>query len=167
MLLISYLILSVPLALLWMALVNQITLEAFIVGYALALCVVLLLRPRHVKIVPAKLPGQLFSLALFLGILFRDITLSGIDVARRVLSPDMRLKLGIIAVPTQDETKNDIITALSADVITLTPGELVVKVGDDKTLYVHCLDVEASAARMEQVQAQRLRLFNRILGRES
>ncbi|MDD7909170.1 MULTISPECIES: Na+/H+ antiporter subunit E [Pseudovibrio] len=57
-----------------------------------------------------------------------------------VLSPNMKLRPGIIALPLT-VTKDHEITLL-ANMITLTPGTLSMDVSDDrKTLFIHCLDV--------------------------
>jgi multicomponent Na+:H+ antiporter subunit E len=162
----TMLVLALMISVVWMIVTNTLTLESFFVGFIVGLVSVLLVRPQGVHIRLVRLPVQLFYLVVYLGILLRDILLSGIDVARRVLSPDMRLSTGIIAVDTQDETNNMLIAALSSDVITLTPGELVVEVTDQHIMFVHCLDVSASLTRADRQQAQRVRLFRRILGRE-
>jgi multicomponent Na+:H+ antiporter subunit E len=162
-----YAVLAIPVALFWMLVTSRISLESFVLGYVFGLAALLLLRPQRTAIRWQQLPGQILALIMYTLVLMRDITLSGIDVARRVLSPSMPLNPGIIAVETQDEKQSPLIAALSADVITLTPGELVVEVEGNRILYVHCLDVEASAMNAPRQQAQRLKLFKRILGRES
>lgn len=161
-----YLLYAVPMGLVWMGITNTVSVESFFVGYALSLGMLILTRPRRAVIRWKRLPVQLLTAAVYIALLFRDILLSGIDVARRVLSRDMQLKLGIVAVSTQDPEKSKLIAALSADVITLTPGQLVVELEDDHWMYVHCLDVEESAAGAEAAQKRRLELFKRILGRD-
>jgi multisubunit Na+/H+ antiporter MnhE subunit len=160
-----YMLLAVPMALIWVGITDRIMLDGALVGYGLSLGVLVLLRPQRRKVNWRRLPDQLVALTIYIVELFWDIVLSGVDVARRVLSPDMRLKPGIIAVPTQDPLESPIIAALSADVITLTPGELVVELEDNRILYVHCLDVEATTATIDAEQARRIQLFGRIIGR--
>jgi multicomponent Na+:H+ antiporter subunit E len=94
-----------------------------------------------------------------------DIWLSSVDVARRVLNPDMPLNPGILRVDTQDEDESDITAAFSAHGITITPGELVVDFDGSLTMYVHCLDMEESAKHAVAAQARRLKLLRRIIGR--
>lgn len=161
----TYLVIAIPLALFWMGITNILTLGSFAVGYSLSISGLLLFRPELPAINWTKLPGQLFALVIYVALLYRDIILSSIDLTRRILSPNMPLKLGIIAVPIQDPEKSQIVAALSADVVTLTPGELVVELEDNDVMYVHCLDVEDAEAHAVDVQAKRLRLLERILGR--
>ena len=63
--------------------------------------------------------------------------------------------------------ENDVIAAFSAHGITITPGELVVDFDGARTMFVHCLDVEASAQSAPAAQAKRLQLLRRILGSAS
>lgn len=160
------LIVSVIIGVVWTVITGRVTLESFLVGCVVGLGINFL-SPERLTFDVRRLPSQLIAFVIYLLVLARDILLSGIDVARRVLSPTMPLNLGIIAIETGDETRSSLIAALSADVITLTPGELVVDVEDKHILYVHCLDVETSMKRAGPQQAVRLQLFKRILGRSS
>ncbi len=160
----TYLLLAVPLAILWLGIANRVTVESFIVGYVLGLGL-LALRPRRpVKVVWRRLPDQLAASVIYVVVLYRDILLSGIDLARRLLSPDMRLNQGIIAVPTQDRHESQVIAALSAVDVTLTPGELVFEFDGNTIMYVHCLSVEDAAHDADERQARRLSMLQRILG---
>jgi multicomponent Na+:H+ antiporter subunit E len=160
-----YVIVGMLISLVWMMLTNRVSLESFIVGSGVGFGIALLILPRRKRDIRwRKVPGQVMALFIYIGTLALDIVLSGFDVARRVLAPQMRINPGIIAVETQDETHSPIIAALSADVITLTPGELVTEVVNNDVLYVHCLDVNASMESAAKQQTQRLKLFKRILG---
>lgn len=156
---------AVLLALVWMLLTTQFNAAGFIVGFGLSLAILLVFRPVEGRLNWRRLPGQILALLLYLALLYRDIILSGLDIARRVLSPDMRLKPGVVAVPVQDPEKSLLVSALSADAISLTPGELVTEIEDNSILYVHTLDVDRTATHAAAEQAARLQLLNRILGR--
>ena len=54
------------------------------------------------------------------------------------------------------------ITTVSAEAITLTPGELVVEIGEDGTLYTHTLDVEATLANSAEAQLERAHQLEEI-----
>lgn len=166
-------LLSFPLALVWMILSQQLTAQGFVVGYIFGFAVILLVRsnirtedkPPRMRLL--AVPGQIFALATYTARLTVDVWLSGVDVARRVLQPEIPINPGMIEISTQDETGNSLISALSAHSITITPGELVVDFDDEDEakMIVHTLDVEASTReKLEADQARRLRLFNRILG---
>lgn len=157
-------VLSIPLAFVWMTLTATLSLEAFGVGFVLGLAILTLLDSSQPKPLNwRRLPDQIVALLVYSLILCRDIWLSGVDVAKKVIQPKMPLYPGIIAVPTQDLTETDTIAALSAHAITITPGELVVDFDDGRVLYIHCLDAHTSAQNADQGQTRRLRLLQRIL----
>lgn len=162
----SVLLLAVPLGLVWNILSNQLTLESFLVGYLMAVAILLLVGTYRIELRVRRLPIQLFWLGVYTMQLALDILLSGIDVALRVMSPTMRINPGIRLISTQDENKSPIISALSAHTITITPGEMVIdfRMDDECLMYVHCLDIEKSGPTLEQAQANRLRRIRRILG---
>ena len=72
-----------------------------------------------------------------------DLIVSGIQVARIVLDPKLPIQQGIIAIPTNCESETA--QALSAHAITLTPGELVVEMGEEGVMYTHVLDAGSCA----------------------
>ena len=63
---------------------------------------------------------------------------ANLDVAYRVLHPDMPIRPGIVRVKT--ELTSDVGKTVLANSITLTPGTLTVDIVDDK-LYVHWINV--------------------------
>ncbi len=149
-------------ALAWMPLTANFSLDSFGVGYVLSFAILWVLFYGGV---PAKRPGQQLpaqavAAVLYLLTLFRDIFISAVDVAKRVIDPKMPLAPGIIAVATQvgEESADtaDTLAAASAHGITITPGELVIDFDGSQTMYVHCLDVGASAQVAEANQTRRL-----------
>jgi multicomponent Na+:H+ antiporter subunit E len=162
------LFMSVPLALAWMPLTANVSLESFLVGLVFSFAVVTLLF-RNEQVTPfnwQRLPDRVIASIQYTLILFRDIYLSAMDVAKRVIDPAMPLNPGIIAVSTQYEETDitaDNIAAISAHGITITPGELVVDFDSNQMMYVHCLDVNASDQVAVSNQAKRMSLLRRIL----
>lgn len=67
---------------------------------------------------------------------------ANIDVARRILHPQLPINPGIVKVKTI--LKTDIAITFLANSITLTPGTLTVDVDkDNSVLYIHWIDVQA------------------------
>lgn len=158
------LIFAIPVGLIWMMLSDQWSLDAFLVGYVLGVAVLILIGIQRVRLQRRNLPMQVAALIVYAARLAVDVVLSGFDVARRVIDPRMPLNPGIVAVSTQEDSES--LAALSAHAITITPGELVVEFDGNETLYVHCLDVEASAPNLDADQTRRLSLLRRVLGHE-
>ncbi len=158
---------AIPLAILWMVLTDTYSLQALALGYIVGFAIMLLTKREEAELKLAKLPGQVFWSLLYVARLAWDIFISGLGVARIILSPKMPIQSGIITVKTQDKTNNQVISALSAHSITITPGEMVVDFSqdDDETvMYVHCLNVNDSRQRADAEQAARLKTFRRIMG---
>jgi multicomponent Na+:H+ antiporter subunit E len=163
--LLQYMLIPLPMAAIWVILTDQLSLISLVIGYIIGVGItVLLSQGKHVDIQPAKLPGEIGALVTYSFTLGRDILLSGIDVALRVIGV-RPTRTGIIAVSVQDDS--EIIAGLSAHSITITPGELVVDFDEPRRImYVHCLDVEMSEPKLDSDQAERLDNFKRILGRD-
>lgn len=132
---------------------------------ALVAAGVLALRPPRPG--PARRRGPAaaaWAYARFAARLAADIVRCGVQVAALVMHPRMPIRPGILAVRSGCRTGAGL--ALSAHAITVTPGELVVEIGRDGTLFVHCLDVEASARAAEADQARRRALLEGAGGGE-
>ncbi len=78
-----------------------------------------------------------FWLLVYILILVKNLVISNIQIAIRVLSKDMNLKPKIVTVKT--ELKSDWKKLLLANSITLTPGTLTLDIKDD-TLFIHVIE---------------------------
>ena len=141
------------LTLLYLVLTSNFALNNIVVGIVVAVIVLLLFRPQSGNLAWKRLPTAVFATFKYIIHLMVDLLVSGIQVARIVLSPTMPINPGIVAIPTNCES--DLSRALSAHAITITPGEMVVEVGKDGTMYTHMLDV--TDADEHVVEAQELR----------
>lgn len=144
----------------YLALTANLELSNIILGSLIAGSVAALLRPVANPIGLRRLPGALLALSQYLGLLLIELIVSGLQVARIVLSPSLPIQPGIVAVPLG--TDSELTTALSAHAISVTPGELVVEIGDDGVMYTHCLD--ATRPEDARLSAQQRRdLLRRII----
>lgn len=157
---------AIPMAVVWMIVTSSLTPGSFLVGFALGFAILFMLKVENLQVNYRRLPDQIIAFGIYTVTLLRDIWNCSVDVAKRVLNPNMPLNPGIIRVPTQDPDESDFTAAFSAHGITITPGELVVDFDGSHTMYVHCLDVEASSAGATAAQAKRLKLLRRIIGRD-
>ena len=158
----AFFILAIPFSFAWIATTGIASFEAWVVGYTISAVILGLTRTDLRPIKLNQILTRVFGLLVYVIILFKDIFLSSLDVARRAISPDMGLKPGIIAVPTQDPDKTELIAALSSHGITITPGELVVYFDENEVMYVHCLNVEASQAVASKNQSQRYKFLKNL-----
>ncbi|MCR4404337.1 MAG: Na+/H+ antiporter subunit E [Candidatus Acetothermia bacterium] len=86
-------------------------------------------------------PRRYFWAICYVLVLIYRIFVANLDVAYRVLHPEMPIKPGIVKVKTV--LQNEVAKTVLANSITLTPGTLSVDITDDGYLYVHWINVRA------------------------
>lgn len=143
----------VGLCLIYLALTANLELSNLVLGLLIATGLTLLLQPPRGTIKLRDLPVALLALSRYIFVIAIDVAKSGVATARIVLDPALPVKPGIIAIPSG--CCSELATALSAHAITLAPGEMVVEIGEDGTMYTHALDATHAAEYV--VEAQRLR----------
>lgn len=148
------------LAVAYLALTSNLEPANLIVSVLLASAVVWLVRPDQRPTVPRNIFRTIVAMVRYLINLIHDLIVSGIQVARIVLSPSLPIRPGIIAIPAGTETELGI--ALSAHAVTLTPGEMVIEIDDDHMMYAHCLDVTHAEEYIKEAHEMRLELLNEI-----
>ena len=153
------LILFVVLFALWLLLVWSVNRQDLVAGFVLALLIALVFgsvfleEPRRV-LAPKRWLLFLCYVPYFLYYCVR----ANLDVAYRVIHPDLPIRPGIVKVRTT--LQSDLAKTFLANSITLTPGTLTVDIaGSD--LYVHWIKVpEERAEEQTRLIAQR---FERLL----
>ncbi|MEQ2527146.1 Na+/H+ antiporter subunit E [Robertmurraya yapensis] len=130
-------LLNVFLAFLWMFIKVSYDFSSFIKGYIFGLIILFVFR----RFFNSRFyVGRVLAVIKLLFIFLKELVLSNISVLKVVLKPKLDMRPGIFAYETV-LTKDWEITVLS-NLITLTPGTLVVDVSDDnKTLYIHAMDI--------------------------
>ena len=130
-------LINVLLAALWMMLSETYTFGAFIFGYLFGILFVLaalpLLPGKHLYLRPV------WKTIVLAGIFMKELVLANIDVIKIVIQKEIKNEPAFFAYPT--ELKKDWEITLLSQLITLTPGTIVVAISDDqKTLYIHSID---------------------------
>ena len=93
----------------------------------------------------------------------RDIVVSNVDVARRVLGPESALQPRFVWVPLDLKSPHGIVAL--AGIITLTPGTLSSELTDDhRFLLVHALHCTYEAALVADIKARYEAPLLEILG---
>lgn len=84
-----------------------------------------------------------YFIFLYVPVFLWEVLKANIDVAYRVVHPELLINPGIVKVKTS--LQSDIALTLLANSITLTPGTMSVDVDMDKSvLYIHWIDVSSS-----------------------
>jgi multicomponent Na+:H+ antiporter subunit E len=126
------------LAFIWMFLSNDYSSLAFFKGYFFGGLIMFALRRFFDN--RFYLLNVIAVIKLFF-IFCSELIKANIAVLKVILSPKLTMRPGIFALETELE-KDWEITVLS-NLITLTPGTLVLEVSEDnKTLYIHAMDID-------------------------
>jgi multicomponent Na+:H+ antiporter subunit E len=137
----NILLTALILLLFWLLLVNDFTLTSLILGMAVALFLSVVLCKSCGVFSDVKLtPASFYYTFVYLGIFLLELIQSNLDVARRVISPSLPIKPGIVEVKTR--LTSPMARLILANSITLTPGTLTVDLTGDK-LYIHWIEVRA------------------------
>ncbi|WP_174728259.1 Na+/H+ antiporter subunit E [Mesobacillus harenae] len=130
-------LLNIVLAFVYMFLKVSASPVTFLVGYFFGLLVIFIFRRFfQSRFYLLRIVAVINLFFLFI----KELILSNIAVLRVILKPKLDIRPGIFALPT--ELKEDWEITVLANLITLTPGTLVIDVSDDnKILYVHAMDL--------------------------
>lgn len=141
---------------------KTIDVQGIVAGVIVSLFVALLFyeiimsRPKNIY----HIKRYLWAL-YYLPVFFYYCIKANLDVAYRVIHPELPIKPGIVKVKTSLKTPSGI-TAL-CNSITLTPGTLTVDVTDDGYLYIHWINVQSQD--VEEASRIIVAKFEKILKR--
>jgi multicomponent Na+:H+ antiporter subunit E len=157
---VSYLPAVLVLTLVYVGFTNNLELSNIVVGLLIAAGISGLLRLRVQQLNWRRLPSAAWAMTRYAVLLIYDLMVSGVRTARIVLDPNLPIKPGIVAIPSERES--DLAMSLNAHAISLTPGELVVEMDEEGVMYTHCLDA-SSAEKVIEAQKARQKLLDEII----
>lgn len=125
----------------WVLLTWSLNLQDLMAGIVVALVVTILTRKLFPDDFIKLLDPLRFILALlYIPYLVYYIFIANLDVAYRVLNPNLPINPGIVKVKTS--LKNELAKTILANSITLTPGTLTIEV-DNEYFYVHWINISS------------------------
>jgi multicomponent Na+:H+ antiporter subunit E len=128
------------LALAWVALNGQFTLESLLTGTVLGHLVLLVLAKGGV--LPGREVGRVERALALLAYLLWQIVLANFRIALDVVSIRHRMRPGVIRLPLDVTTEGEIL--LLAAMINITPGSVALGVSDDhRVMYVHIMNMQS------------------------
>jgi multicomponent Na+:H+ antiporter subunit E len=133
------LFLYIMIFLLWMMLSGGLDPAEMVTGLVVATVVTLASRPHLWLFSGLRLsPSAILPFITYLGIFFAALIRANLDMARRVLSPSLPLRPGVVEVKTA--LKSSLGRLILANSITLTPGTLTVDLQGD-SIFIHWVDI--------------------------
>ncbi|QPC85058.1 Na+/H+ antiporter subunit E [Phototrophicus methaneseepsis] len=169
---ISALFFAFPMAIIWVILTSNPTLHNLILGYIFSLVISWAIRtntdlpPVGDEMSLKNIPGQVWAITGYILRLSVDILRSGIDVAQRVLRPNMDIDPGMYVLRVHDPDERGLVEAITAHGITITPGSLVIDFDEENDIViVHVLDRNKwTVQSLDEEQLTRVRRIHRMLG---
>ncbi|MBA1272457.1 Na+/H+ antiporter subunit E [Stutzerimonas azotifigens] len=129
-------VLTVLLTLLWMLLVNTLSLGHLLLGAFLGWVIPLLCRGFLIDVPKVRKP---LKLCLFMLKVLYDIVVANVHVALLVVGPKNRLSPAFVEVPMAIE--DEFVLAVLTSIISLTPGTVSASLSEDRRmLLVHALN---------------------------
>jgi len=123
----------------WLAYTSSFATEELLIGIVIAALLSLFTYKSFSQI---KSDNNIFkritSFITYIPIFIIEMVKANIDVARRVINPNLPINPGIVKINT--DLKSDYAKLFLANSITLTPGTLTMDVKDEN-LYIHWIDV--------------------------
>jgi multicomponent Na+:H+ antiporter subunit E len=148
------------LALTWAALQGELNTVNLVIGFCVGAGLIYLFRRMFFR--PLYFRQTVIGLTLAL-VFFKELLKSNIAVLRIVFSPRIRVRSGVIALPTA--LTNDVALTMLANMITLTPGTLTLDISPDRRyLYVHTLNLDDPEEVKQEIQ-QAFEVYLRELSR--
>ncbi len=130
-------LLNILLSLVWVALTGALNYTNFIFGFLLGFFILWLLARTSTKVNKGYF-NRLPKIFLFILFFLYDMIKANLEVTKEIFTPKFKMSPGIIAY--EHRLNNDFEITMLVNVIALTPGTMVLRISDDKTLiYIHSL----------------------------
>ncbi len=158
---------ALPLAIGWTIYTAQPTPGNFLLGYLFSVAVVMATGLRGDSFLMRNPPRQLYNLVAYIVFLASEVLMSGLKISWIILTPRLPIDPGALRVNTQDTSQNELISAISAHGITITPGELVMDFEESPEggviMIVHSLNIEEARKNLDSAQSKRLKRIKGII----
>ncbi len=129
---------NILLTIIWVFLTGSFEVVNFVFGFIVTFLILWIISSKdsqtekYFKLIP--------KLISFIFFFLWEVIKANIQVAYEVITPQNKMKPGIVALPLDAKTDTEI--TLLANLITLTPGTLSLDVSEDKkVLYIHAMYV--------------------------
>jgi multicomponent Na+:H+ antiporter subunit E len=114
--------------------------QELIAGSVISLLIVLVSSGTEPLLADLRLsPKALLYAFLYVFVFLKELLVSNLDVARRVIDPRLPIKPGIVRIRTR--LHSPLAKTILANSITLTPGTLSAEIRDD-ILYIHWIEIQ-------------------------
>lgn len=142
-------VLNIILAIIWMFLSGSYTFNNFLLGFLIGIGLVYLFK----KVLPSSFYlKRVYKVIKLIVVFFIELMKANIDVSKIVLQPRLKNQPGFFIYHT--DLKHDWQIVLLSNLITLTPGTVVLGISDDRTkIYIHSIDFSTKEEEIESIKS--------------
>lgn len=141
-------LMNIILTFVWLALTGSYLYVNIIFGFLLSFLVLWML---SIQVGNRKYFTFTIKLIAFCFYFLYELVKANWEVAREIITPAFHMQPGIVKMPL--DAKTDIEITILANLITLTPGTLVIDVSDDKkVMYIHGMYVRDKDAFIASIK---------------
>jgi multicomponent Na+:H+ antiporter subunit E len=159
---IGYFLLNLLLAVLFVALIGEVSLLTILGGMIIGMIIVAMLARGSGK---RGYGSRVLTVCRFLVYFIYILIKANIEVAIEIITPRFTMKPRLIRYDVSDLTNAE--TTTLANAITLTPGTLSADITDDgSTLYIHCMYAEDRDAAVAELDELRCKLMREVFGHD-
>ncbi len=155
---IQHLLMNLMLTFVWVAITGTLDFINFLFGYILGFAILWLIERKNGK----KKKKYFYRVPKIIGFVLYfiyDLLKANFKIAYDVITPKYFMSPGIVAYPLR--TENDFEITMLSNVISLTPGTLIIDVSEDKqALYIHTMYLTDKDKFIEHI---RKNIENRLL----
>lgn len=142
--------LTLLLAGLWLLMHNTFAVGHIVLGLFLGWAIPLLVKGFLIEVPRVRKP---LKLCRFMLMVFCDIVVANLHVAKLVLGPQEKLRPAFIVMPMRIE--NEFVLAVLTSIVSLTPGTVSAGLSPDhKSLLMHALDAPDTEAVVAEVMSR-------------
>lgn len=151
-------IVNLLVAIIWLFVTDSYTLNNFVLGFLFGLILVYLL--HHV------MPGRFYLVRIYRIIVLiltflSELIKANFDVLKIILKPSITNKPGFFVYET--DLKKDWQIVLLSNLITLTPGTVVLGISDDrKKIYIHAIDFSTKEEEVESIKSSLEKVVRKV-----
>ncbi|MBO1199378.1 Na+/H+ antiporter Mnh1 subunit E [Staphylococcus simiae] len=143
------LVLNLIIAIFWLFVTNSYNMNNFVLGFIFGLILVYLLH--------RVLPGRFYIITLYriiklIVVFLIELIKANLDVLKIIIKPTINNQPGFFVYPTDLTTDWQIV--LLSNLITLTPGTVVLGVSDDRSkIYIHAIDFSTTEEEIASIKS--------------
>ena len=146
-------VINLLVSVIWLLVTNSYTLNNFVLGFILGLFLVYLLH--------RVLPGQFYLVRMLIITFLTELIKANFGVLKIILKPRIENKPGFFVYET--ELERDWQLVLLSNLITLTPGTVVLGISDDrKKIYIHSIDFSTKEEEIQNIKSSLEKVVRKV-----